>query len=92
MMKEWLKNGAEIPDEPELAAELTGPTYDYTKGKRRPGSIFIEHKDDMKSRGLASPDIADCLALTFAVKVAPPPPKPKTRYVHPSQSDTAWMA
>jgi hypothetical protein len=35
----------------------------------------------MKARGLASPDMADCLALTFAVKVAPPvkvqpPPKP----------------
>jgi len=77
LMKEWLGNGAEIPDDPELDDELTGPTYDYTKGKRRPGSMFIEHKDTMKSRGLASPDIADCLALTFAVKVAPPSPKPK---------------
>jgi hypothetical protein len=91
LMKEWLGNGAQIPDDPDLATQLTGPTYDYTKGKRRPGSMFVEHKDSMKSRGLASPDIADCLALTFAVKVAPPAPQPKKEYAYPGERTTAWM-
>jgi hypothetical protein len=91
LMKEWLGNGADIPDDPELAEQLTGPNYDYTKGKRRPGSLFIEHKDNMRSRGIASPDIADCLALTFAVKVAPPVPKDKPRYAYAGQMDTGWM-
>jgi hypothetical protein len=34
----------------------------------------IESKDDMKKRGVASPDDADALALTFAAPVAPPEP------------------
>ena len=33
------------------------------------GEIQLEKKDDMKKRGLASPDIADALALTFALPV-----------------------
>ncbi|KKK95556.1 hypothetical protein LCGC14_2671600, partial [marine sediment metagenome] len=91
LMKEWLGNGAQIPDDPDLATQLTGPTYDYTRGKRRAGSIFVEHKDSMRSRGLSSPDIADCLALTFAVKVAPPPPQPKPQAYYPGERDTSWM-
>ena len=92
LMKEWLGNGAEIPDDPDLATQLTGPTYDYTKGKRRPGSIFIEHKADMKSRGLASPDIADCLALTFAVKVALSRPKATREYAYARHGPDSWMS
>ena len=33
------------------------------------GQIQLEKKKDMKKRGLPSPDMADALALTFAVKV-----------------------
>lgn len=50
-----------------LSAELTGPQYDYN-GKNE---ILLESKADMKKRGLASPDIADALALTFAYPVIP---------------------
>lgn len=32
--------------------------------------IQLERKEDMKARGLASPDSGDVLAMTFAVKVA----------------------
>lgn len=32
--------------------------------------IVIESKDDMKSRGLSSPDCADSLLLTFASPIA----------------------
>ena len=33
-------------------------------------AIILEKKEDMKKRGLASPDLADALALTFAYPVA----------------------
>jgi hypothetical protein len=35
------------------------------------GELQLEKKSDMKRRGLASPDIADALALTFARPVFP---------------------
>jgi len=34
------------------------------------GTIFLEGKKEMKARGLASPDAADALAVTFAYPVA----------------------
>lgn len=66
--KDWLKGGA-IPDDPELAADLTGVEYSY---KLIDGTdhIILESKKDMKKRGLASPDKADALAVTFAYPVA----------------------
>jgi hypothetical protein len=84
-MKDWLAAGAQIPDLPELERQLTGPMFDIVRGKVQHGSIFLEHKDDMKKRGLESPDLADCLAYTFAVKIAPKP-KPGP----PSRPITAW--
>lgn len=49
------------PDYQRLRAELTAPTYRMTSG----GKVQIESKDEMKARGLPSPDLADafCLAL-----------------------------
>jgi len=34
------------------------------------GTIFLEGKKEMRNRGLASPDAADALAVTFAFPVA----------------------
>jgi hypothetical protein len=34
------------------------------------GTIYLESKKDMKARGLASPDAADAIAVTFAFPVA----------------------
>lgn len=59
-MKEWLA-GASIPVDHELKSELTAVRYGY-----RGGSILLESKDDMKKRGVKSPNKADSLALTFA--------------------------
>ena len=64
-MREWLKNAA-VTEDRQLKADLTGP-------KTKPdssGTIFLESKKDMKARGLASPDAADALAVTFAFPVA----------------------
>jgi hypothetical protein len=66
-LKDWLRGGGALPDDPELRADLTGVEYGYN-GQ---GEIQLEKKEDMKKRGLASPDIGDALALTFAHPVRP---------------------
>ena len=68
-MKEWLKTGA-IPDDPALHAQLTSRRYAYVTVSGR-DCIALEPKIEMKKRGLASPDRADALALTFAYPVMP---------------------
>jgi len=73
LMKDWLASGskapgeagAAIPDRQDLIDDLCGPQYFFTPS----GKIALESKDDMRKRGLASPDEGDALALTFAVNV-----------------------
>jgi hypothetical protein len=65
-MRDALKYLA-IPNSSELRDQLIGPEYDYNLR----GELQLEKKSDMKQRGLASPDIADALALTFARPVFP---------------------
>ena len=67
-MREWLAGQPDIPDDSELDEHLTGIEYDYTPTKMQ---IRLEKKEDMKARGLSSPDLADSLALTFAAHIAP---------------------
>ena len=86
-MKDWLKARAEIPDDPELEVDLTGVEYLYSPKQQ----IQLERKENMKSRGLASPDTADMLAMTFAVNVAPPKPKTKPRRSHSIDRRQEWM-
>lgn len=66
--KLWLTDSAEIPDDEGLASQITGPHYFY---KKISGTLMIEPKDQMDRRGLASPDRADTLMLTFAANPAP---------------------
>jgi hypothetical protein len=63
-MKDWLKEGA-IPNERAWYEDLCGLEYSYDMNQR----LQLEHKEDMKKRGLASPDLGDALALTFAETV-----------------------
>jgi len=63
-MREWLKAGASIPNDPELITDLTALQYGY-----RGGLLLLESKDDAKKRGIKSPDRADSIALTFAYPV-----------------------
>ena len=64
-MREWLTTGVVDPDV-ELADDLVGVEYGFDKD----GRLLLEKKEDMKKRGLASPDNGDALALTFAEPVA----------------------
>lgn len=63
-MRDWLQDKpACIPDDSQLIADLTGPSYSYDSSRR----LKVEAKESMRKRGLRSPDAADALALTFAV-------------------------
>lgn len=63
-VRSWLERGA-LPKDDHLAMELTGPMYKYDANN----AIVLEKKEDMKKRGVPSPDVADALALTFAYPV-----------------------
>ncbi|MCQ4325771.1 MULTISPECIES: terminase [Pseudomonadaceae] len=65
LMREWLAGGA-IPRDEGLATDLCAVEYGYNAAD----AILLEKKESMKARGLASPDSADALAVTFAVPVA----------------------
>lgn len=64
-MKEWVK-GASLPKDRELRADMISPTYKLNSM----GAIMLERKEDMKKRGVASPDAADAIAITFAYPVS----------------------
>jgi hypothetical protein len=64
-MREWLRHGAVDPDA-RLETDLTGPGYHHDKSDR----LVLESKEDMKKRGLDSPDDGDALALTFAYPIS----------------------
>lgn len=65
-LRDWLSSGC-IPNLPELVTDLISPEYSYHPTSNK---IQLERKDAMKSRGLASPDYAEALALTFSQAVA----------------------
>lgn len=63
-MAKWAKT-AMIPNDSELIREMAAPTYWITaKNKTQ-----LESKDDLRGRGIDSPDKADAVSLTFAMPV-----------------------
>lgn len=65
-MADAIKGGAAIPLIGELVGELTTPTYTIVNGQ-----VLLEEKDQVKLRLGRSPDLADALALTYALPEAP---------------------
>ncbi len=66
-VREWLRGDVCLDDDREMLDDLTGPEYGFSdRGER----IQLETKDDMRARGLPSPDAGDCLAQTFWAPVA----------------------
>jgi hypothetical protein len=62
-MKNALQEGRfSIPDDDALHADLTSCGYKYDSS----GRLVLESKQDMKKRGMPSPDSADAMALTFS--------------------------
>ena len=61
--RDWFYTRAcRLPESDELVADLVGPTYKLLSS----GKVVIETKEEMKKRGLKSPDLADAFCLTFA--------------------------
>lgn len=65
-LREWLKQGGVMQNDQALMADLVAPEYTFDPKDR----VRLESKDDMKRRGLPSPDTADALAMTFAYPVS----------------------
>ncbi len=65
--KEWFENrDCTIPDQEELIDDLSKPRFTFLSN----GKLKVEGKDEMKRRGLNSPDLADAFCLTFASRAS----------------------
>ena len=87
-MREWLKS-ASIPSDRMLKSDLISPMMKPDSK----GTIFLESKKDMRARGLASPDAADAICVTFAFPMAHRETVDKTprRGYSASGVLTSWM-
>lgn len=65
-MADWVKAGGALPPDNRLKKELTSVLYFIKDGK-----LALEGKDQVKQRLGFSPDLADSLALTFAIDDMP---------------------
>lgn len=68
-MRDWLRDGGAIRDDPVLAEQIRMRRYVFDNNMK----IRLEPKENLEKRGERSPDHADALALTFAYPVAPMP-------------------
>lgn len=80
--REWLEaKDCKLCDDDETIAELTTPTYSLMSN----GLIKVEGKDELKARGVKSPDRADAWLLTFAdlrgIGLTLEPLKIETKYI-----------
>lgn len=64
-LSQALKAGLALPDIADLTTDLTAIEYGFNARDE----IQLEKKEQMKARGLGSPDLADALALTYAYPV-----------------------
>lgn len=89
LMRDWLKAGATVycPDQPAID-DFTGCEYYFDAQQR----IQLEPKDDMKKRGLPSPDNADALSMTFAARVSASRTEDEDRYKPKRGGRSAWAA
>ena len=66
-MRGWLEQrGAKLPRDEQLIAELSTIRYSFMSS----GKMKAESKDEMRKRGLPSPDFADAVCLTLASDAA----------------------
>ena len=62
-MRDWLTQEmpVQVPDTDELHGDLCNLGFKYDSS----GRLLIESKDDLRARGMPSPDTSDALSLTF---------------------------
>lgn len=84
LMRDALRERLDLPSDESLKSDLIGPEYGFTPTQQ----ILLERKEDMKKRGLASPDKGDALAMTWAVR-----PKARIKKLTmPTNHGGGWMA
>jgi len=86
-LRDWLDHGAIVSDK-VLEDDLTGPSAD----RNRRDQLVLESKQDLQKRGIASPDNADALALTFAAHVPPVQPEPLGDRFYGGTVNSSWMS
>jgi len=73
-LKKALEAGRfQLPDRDSLQADLVSTGYKYNSA----GQLLIESKQDMRKRGVPSPDEADAVALCFSEPDGAPIPRSK---------------
>jgi hypothetical protein len=88
LMRDALKVGMELPDDPEVETDLTGLQYGFSAKQQ----IQLEKKEDLRRRGLSSPDIGDAIAMTFAERIlAAVHPVVSTPRSYSGQDGQTWM-
>lgn len=70
-VKTALQGRFSIPDSDSLHADLTSPGFKYDSS----GRLVLEAKEDMRKRGMPSPDEADAVALCFSEPAGSPIPR-----------------
>ena len=66
LMRDWLEDvPCKIVNDDALQADICCPSYKFDSNQR----LQLESKEDIKKRGMKSPDLGDALALTFAFPV-----------------------
>lgn len=97
-MRRWLRDAepaGKIPTEliGQLTNELSGITYRLNSS----GLVEVERKEDLKKRGIASPNLADALMHTFAIEAHKPKDLTEHQKAFPSRHDRkpkgkTWMS
>lgn len=67
LMGDWFDSEVSIPDKDSIQADLVAPQYTYNVKQQK----VLETKEQMKKRGIRSPDEGEALALTFAMPIRP---------------------
>lgn len=67
IMRDWMFEEGCVSTDDQLFTQLTTILYSLDRHEQR---VKLEPKEEIKKRGLPSPDDADTLALTFAVRIA----------------------
>jgi hypothetical protein len=85
----WLEQRtARLPKNPTLISELTSIRYSFSSV----GKVKAEGKDDMRRRGLKSPDLADALFLSFAGDAATALGTPTANWSRPIRRNLRGIA
>jgi hypothetical protein len=67
-LREWLHGEVQLPAYKDLALKILAPKYKVDSS----GRIQLESKQDMRKRGVMSPDEVDSICLSFAFPVMSP--------------------